>query len=162
MDQFAGNSVVQFRRLSRIGRLSRPDCVSIQAKRVVLAILAVTAALVGVWASIAPAGFYASFPLPGHPWVSALGPYNEHLTRDVGDLYLALLVVSGWAVLRGTPELLRLAGVAWLVFGVPHLIYHVRHLDMFTTADRVGNVVALGGTVLLATLPVLPTRFGRS
>jgi hypothetical protein len=122
------------------------------------AVLALSAALVGVWASVAPRSFVRSFPLPGHHWVAPLGPYNEHLTRDVGGLYLALLVVSVWAVVRPESEFLRLAGVAWLVFSIPHLVFHLGHLDMFGTVDQVGNVTSLGGTVVLAAMLLIPTR----
>ncbi len=47
-------------------------------------------------------------------------------------------------------------GLAWLVFGVPHLVFHCMHLDLFSVADACGNVVALGGTVVLAALLLLP------
>ena len=129
---------------------------TINAKRTVAGVLGLTAAFVGFWAAIRPASWYASFPLAGHHWVSALGPYNEHLARDVGGLYLALFVISAWAVLRPQPETVRLAGTAWLVFSVPHLAFHLLHLDMFATADKVGNVVTLAGTVALAAALLLP------
>jgi hypothetical protein len=139
--------------------LSRQHSVSIRSKQAMAAVLALSAADVGVWASVAPRSFSRSFPLPGRHWVSALGPYNEHLTRDVGGLYLALLIVSGWAVARPRPEILRLAGAAWLAFSLPHLAFHLAHLDMFATVDQVGNVVVLGGTVVLAAaLLLLPSR----
>ena len=140
--------------------LSRQETMRTRSKQVVAGVLALSAADVGLWAALAPRSFYRSFPFPGHPWVSALGPYNEHLVRDVGGLYLALLLVSGWAALRPRGETLRLTGAAWLVFGVPHLLFHLFHLDMYGTADVIGNVVALGGTVALAALLLLPTGGG--
>jgi hypothetical protein len=118
-------------------------------------VLAVSAAYVGFWAELAPRSFYDSFPLAGHHWVSALGPYNEHLTRDVGGLYLALLVISVWAVLRPVAEIFAMTAAAWLAFSVPHLVYHMVHLDGYGTADTIGNIVALGGTVVLAALLML-------
>jgi hypothetical protein len=128
----------------------------LRTKRVVVSLLALSAAYVGLWAAAAPHAFFTTFPLPGHPWVSALGVYNEHLTRDVGGLYLALLVTSAWAAARPTVEVMRLAGCSWLAFGIPHLTFHMFHLDVYGTADQVGNVVALGGTVVLAALLLLP------
>lgn len=122
------------------------------------AALAVSAAFVGGWAQFAPRQFYTSFPLPGRHWVSMLGDYNEHLIRDVGSLYLALLAISVWALLRPHEESFLLVGLAWLVFSVPHLIFHLAHLDRFGTADRVGNLVTLGGTVVLAALLMIPSR----
>jgi hypothetical protein len=139
-------------------RLSRPLHVGITGKRVAAAVLALSAADVGVWASIAPRSFFRSFPLPGHRWVAALGPYNDHLTRDVGGLYLSLLVVSAWAVAHPRPEILRLAGAAWLAFSAPHLLFHLAHLEPFDTVDQVGNVTALVGTVVLAAFLLLPAR----
>ena len=52
----------------------------------------------------------------------------------------------------------RAAGGAWLVFGVPHLVYHALHLDPFSTGDAVALVVALSFTVLAAVVAVLPDR----
>jgi hypothetical protein len=136
--------------------------VRIRSKQLAAAVLAASAADVGVWAGLAPSSFYRSFPLPGHAWVSALGPYNEHLTRDVGGLYLSLLVVSLWAVLRPRAESLRLTGAAWLIFSVVHLVFHLGHLDTFEPVDQAGNVVALGGTLILAVLLLLPTSDTRA
>ena len=125
-------------------------------KRWALSVLAVSAAAVGGWAGFAPRSFYDSFPWTGHAWVRALGPYDEHLTRDVGTLYLALLVVSVWGVVRPTMQGFALAGAAWLAFSVPHLAFHLAHLKMYGAVDRAGNVVSLGGTVLLAGVLLLP------
>ncbi|HEU5331673.1 MAG TPA: hypothetical protein VFU73_02890 [Actinocrinis sp.] len=133
---------------------------NIRSKQVIAGVLALTAAYVGFWAQFAPASFFSSFPVAGHHWLAGLGPYNEHLVRDVGGLYLALFVVSGWAAVRPRTQTLRLAGVAWLAFSVPHLVFHLSHLDMYDTADKVGNIVSLGGTLVLAALLLLPTARG--
>jgi hypothetical protein len=53
-----------------------------------LEILAVSQGVIGIWALLAPTSFYSSFPITGHPWVSLLPPYNEHLIRDVGSSVL--------------------------------------------------------------------------
>jgi hypothetical protein len=90
-------------------------------------------------------------------WVAADGPYNEHLVRDVGGLYLALLVLSVSA-LRSTPYLRRVTGAAWLVFGVAHLAYHLAHLDALATASAWVQSIALGLTVLGALALVLSER----
>ena len=126
-------------------------------KRAAAALLALSAAVVGAWAAAAPASFYEDFPAPERHWVSLLGPYNEHLVRDVGGLSLALLVVSGWAVARPAGPAARVAGVAWLVFGVQHLAFHAMHLAMFPVADRIAVVGSLAGTVALAALLLPPT-----
>jgi hypothetical protein len=127
--------------------------IAISSKRVIAAVLALSAADVGFWAEFAPRSFYDSFPLAGHHWVFMLGPYNEHMTRDVGGLYLGLLVISAWVVLRPRTETFAMVGAGRLAFSVPHLTYHMFHLDMFGAADQIGNIVTLGGTVILAALP---------
>ena len=61
-------------------------------RRVILWILNALGAFVGVWALIAPQSFYDAFPSIGFgAWVGVDGPFNEHLIRDVGALYLALV-----------------------------------------------------------------------
>ncbi len=130
---------------------------SIMTKRVLAAILALSAIFVGGWAAAAPRSFYRDFPFRGRQWVSMLGPYNEHLVRDVGGLYLALFVISAWVALRPAAPALRVTGLAWLVFGLEHLAYHVRHLAMFPVFDKITMTAALGGVVVLAALLTLPT-----
>ena len=123
-------------------------------QRWVLIVLAVSAGFVGCWALAAPAGFYRSFPGFGWDWVAAAGPYDEHLVRDVGELNLALLVVSVAAAVRPTRWSVRVAGLAWLVYGVPHLAFHAAH------AAQEGRLqlVPLAAVVLLAALLLLPAR----
>lgn len=130
----------------------------LDGKRVVAGVLGLTAVIVGGWALFAPHSFYTSFPLPGHHWVSALPAYNEHLTTDVGAFYLALFAISLWAVRRPNEETFRLVGTAWLVFSVPHVIFHSAHLSALSAVDAVGNVVSLGATVVLAALLLVPSR----
>jgi hypothetical protein len=125
-------------------------------KQTAAALLALTAALIGGWAEFAPLSFYRSFPLAGHHWISPLGPYNEHLVRDVGGLYLALLVLTGWAAIRPQPGTLRLAGAAWLAFSLPHLVFHLMHLDELGTADKAGNIVSLAANAALALVLITP------
>jgi hypothetical protein len=126
--------------------------------RAILLILAVTGAIVGIWATGWPKGFYDAFPGFGRHWVSMDGPYNDHLVRDVGAAYLALTVLGFYAWRVAIPALVRAAGAAWLVFGVLHFSYHLRHLGMFDTSDKIFNVVALGGSVLLAAALLVPAR----
>ena len=56
--------------------------------RVCLAFLAISALMVGVLAAFTPETFYSDYPFVAS-WVHLLPPYNEHLIRDVGGLYLA-------------------------------------------------------------------------
>lgn len=123
------------------------------AVRVALAYLAVQALWVGLWACFWPRSFYDDFPGIGHSWVSPDGPYNEHLVRDVGELNLALAVVTVWALVVLSRRLVMVAAAAWFVSGAPHLVYHLRHQDALeTTADK---VTSLGGLALAVVVPVL-------
>ena len=75
--------------------------------------LAISQGVVGVWALLGPSGFYRRFPAAGHPWVSLLPPYNEHLVRDVGALSLSLTVLLAAAAVVPTLSLIRLAVTAY-------------------------------------------------
>src|SRR3954447_17815194 len=107
------------------------------ATRIVLALLAFSSGVVGVWATFAPRSFYDEFPGGGRTWVSLDGPYNEHLVRDVGELNLALTVVTVFALVVLSRTLVLAAAIGWLVYSVPHLVYHLRHLDPFSGGDVV-------------------------
>lgn len=112
--------------------------------------LAVTA-LVGMWAALWPRSFYDDFPWPGHPWVALLGAYNEHLVRDFGAMNLALAAVFGVAAVTLDRRLAATVLVAYLVFALPHLVFHLQHLEPFGTFDAVAQVVTL---VVAAVLPL--------
>ena len=128
--------------------------------RVLLALTAAGYVVVGAWALAAPQSFYDSFPGGGRTWVSVDGPFNEHLVRDVGALNLALVVVLVAAAWWGGERLVRVAAVAALVWGLPHFLYHLGHLDPLpTSTDRFGNVVSLGLSVV-APVVVLALSFG--
>ena len=119
--------------------------------RIGLAYLAVGYALVGFWAAFAPRSFYTDFPGAGRHWISPDGPYNQHLIRDVGELNLALLVVVAAAAVTLSLPLVRAALVATLVNGVLHVVYHVGHVDMFSSGDQ----VAIIGSLVLAPVVAL-------
>jgi hypothetical protein len=118
-----------------------------------LVYLGVTA-LIGVWAAGWPRGFYDDFPWPGHHWVAALPAYNEHLVRDFGGMNLAMAVVFGAAAATLDRRMAATALLAYLVFAVPHLAFHLRHLEPFGTMDAVAQTVTLVGAALLP-LPLL-------
>lgn len=115
-----------------------------------LALLGLVGLQVGTWATFWPRGFYDDFPGGGRSWVAVDGPYNEHLVRDFGALNLALTAAVAVALITRAPAAVRAAALAWLVYSVPHLVYHVRHIDIYDTADQVFNLAALGGAVVLA------------
>ena len=123
--------------------------------RIVLGYLALSGALVGLWAGLAPRSFYDDFPGLGRVWVAVDGPYNEHLVRDVGWLNLALTVATVWAAVTLTRTLVIAVLMAWLVTSVPHLAYHVANLDGLATADRVGELASLALVPLVAAVLLL-------
>jgi hypothetical protein len=119
-------------------------------------VLTGSAVYVGSWATLAPRSFYDSFPGLDRMWVGVDGPYNEHLVRDVGGLYLALAIAGVLALVWHDPRTMLMLGAAWTVFSVPHLAHHARHLGEMERVDAVGNLVTLGGTLLLALLLLVP------
>jgi len=124
-------------------------------RRWVLWYFVLQAAFVGIWAAFAPESWYLSFPGFGRHWLPALGVYNEHLARDVGTLYLGLMVLSIGAAFRARDNyLVGLTGATWTIFNALHLIYHLDHLSVYAGLDWWGNLTSLAltfvaGTVLL-------------
>jgi nucleoside-diphosphate-sugar epimerase len=123
--------------------------------------LALTGLQIGVHAQFFPRAFYEQFPL-GREWVATDGPYNEHLIRDFGAMNLALFVVAIAAILTASRAVARVAAAGWLVFAVPHFVYHLRHLEHYDTADQIGNVVTLTFTVVAPLLALVSLGRKRS
>src|SRR5215471_14807552 len=124
-------------------RLGLSNLMRERMARILLLLLGVPAVIIGAWAAFAPRSFYEDFPGFGQLWVRPDGPYNEHLVRDVGELNLALAFVTLAAVVWCTPLLARLVAGAWLVEGIPHLVYHLRHLDPIASDAKVSSIVGL-------------------
>src|SRR2546423_6987593 len=119
--------------------------------RVVLVVWAAASVQLGIWATFAPRSFYDDYPGFGREWVRVNGPYNEHFVRDFGALDLALAVVTIAALVTLSRPMVIAVAVAWLVWSVPHLLYHLRHLDVFSsTGDKATNVFLLGSLPVLA------------
>lgn len=119
--------------------------------RIALGYLALLSLEIGVWAQLAPRSFYDHFPGLGRAWIAINGPYNEHLVRDVGGLNLALAAVVIIAMVTLSRTTIIAASVASLVYGVPHLVYHIANTDGLATGDI---VVSLGGLALFAVIPI--------
>jgi hypothetical protein len=115
-----------------------------------MVVLAAGQAATGMWAATWPSSFFATFPGFGLRWVSGDGLYNEHLTRDVGGLSLALAVLT-MAVLRtGGPTGGGWLAAAWELYAAPHLVFHVAHLShLDRLADQVSSVTALSFSVVV-------------
>jgi hypothetical protein len=125
--------------------------------RVVLAVWAIVSVQLGIWATFAPRSFYDDYPGFGREWVRVDGPYNEHLVRDFGALNLALAVVTIAALVSFGRPLVIAVAIAWLAWGIPHLVYHLRHLDVYATDDKVLNVSALAALPVLAVVVLVLT-----
>ena len=67
----------------------------------------------------------------------------------------AILTIA--ALITLSRPLVIAVAVAWLAWGVPHLVYHLRHLDVFSTGDKVANVFLLGSLPVLAVVVLVLT-----
>lgn len=104
-----------------------------------LLFLAVTQFFPFAWAMLAPRSFYESFPFGDPGWVQLLPPYNEHLVRDVGGLGVALGIVLAGAAVIGRRDIARVALLGFVVYDVPHAVFHTLHLHGFSTADAIAQ-----------------------
>jgi hypothetical protein len=114
--------------------------------------------VVGVWALLVPRSFYDDFHLPGRDWVSTLGPYNEHHVRDVGALNLALGVLLATAAILLERRLVQVSLVAYLVYAVPHFVFHLVNGRAFLLGDNLANMFTLGIAVLLPLVLLIGMR----
>jgi protein-S-isoprenylcysteine O-methyltransferase Ste14 len=120
--------------------------------------VAVGQASTGLWALFAPHSFYGDFPAGRGGWVSATGPYNEHMTVDYGALSMALVAVLIAAAVVLERRMVLAAAGAYLVWSVPHFIYHAFTLGIYGTGDAIGNMVTLGATVALPVAIIVVAR----
>jgi hypothetical protein len=123
--------------------------------RIGLLALAAGGLWVGAWATFAPQSFYDDFPGFGRHWVAMDGAYNQHLISDVGGLNLALGVITVVAAINLAPAFVRAVAVGWLVYSVPHLLYHATHLHGFDGSDQVMNIVSLSFNVVVPVLVLI-------
>lgn len=105
-----------------------------------------------MWALAAPRSFFDDFPAGALTWIHQLRKYNEHLTRDVGAFNLAFAVLFVWAAVTLDRRVVRAVTSGWFVFALPHLVFHLFHLDRYSTSEAISQSVALG---LGALLPVV-------
>ena len=118
--------------------------------RVALVVLAVNSLMVGLWAELFPRSFYDDFPGLGRHWIVVDGPFNEHLIRDVGGLNPALAAVTVGALITLGRTVVLVTGVAWLLYGVPHLVYHASHAHELGASDAAAITISLAGSVIMA------------
>jgi hypothetical protein len=121
--------------------------------RLALALLTLTALSIGLPASFAPRGFYDDYPFFAD-WVDLLPPYNHHLVSDVGGLYLGFAVVLLWAAWRLQRDLVRAVSIGWALMSLLHFVFHATHLDGFSTADAITELVALGVVLVVPAIAI--------
>ncbi|WP_432545433.1 hypothetical protein [Kineococcus sp. SYSU DK004] len=137
---------------------SRPAGTTLRERRALLWLLVVLGLYVGIWSAFFPLSFYEEFPGPFSAWIALDGPYNEHLVRDVGTFNLGLAAASAAATRYRDAGPGQVVGLAWVVYSVPHLAYHLQHLGHLGVVDVVGQVVSLSSTLVLALPLLLPER----
>jgi hypothetical protein len=114
--------------------------------RMVLAIFAALELVLGVWLTFVPRSFYDHVPT-----VDWDPPYAEHAFRDFGAASLGLTVVLIAAVIRLDRFLTTVALLAYVVFSLPHAVFHVSHLH----GDNLGWSIVLATFVsLMVVLPL--------
>ncbi|MPZ70527.1 MAG: hypothetical protein GEU71_13520 [Actinobacteria bacterium] len=99
--------------------------------------LVVQGLFVGVWALFFPSNFFTGFPGYGRTWVSPLGDFNEHLVTDVGGFNLAFAFLFGWAAVTLDRKVIVAGSLAFLLYALPHLSYHLAHSSALEPLDRV-------------------------
>jgi hypothetical protein len=140
--------------------MNASDQITIHAREIRGGLIALGAPLIviGAWALFAPHAFYDNFPTSASHWVAGLGPYDEHLVRDVGSLLMAIGVLQVWAAARLSLLLVRVALVVGLVYGIPHLIFHASETGSMSTGDNVVNITMLALAVIAALVLLALTR----
>lgn len=120
--------------------------------------LVAVSVFVGGWALFWPESFFSSFPGGGRAWTAGLGPYNEHLVRDVGAFNMLLAALFTWAAVTLDRRLTVAVCMTSLIFSVPHLIFHLFNLSSFSASDAIGQTVALSLAVVVPPVVVTLTR----
>jgi hypothetical protein len=117
-----------------------------------LGLLAATQILVGIWALLFPARFFALE-------VVGMGmAYNEHLMRDFGAMTMASAVVLSAATIHMGQWITRTALVMYLTWAVPHFLVHLTMLEHLAPATATVLVVALGLAIALPAALLTLTR----
>jgi hypothetical protein len=118
--------------------------------RVGLVLLGLPQLAIGIWAIASPHGWFTTFPGLGEHWLPAYGAFDSHLAFDVGAGFAAigsfLLLAAVWLDRR----LVAAALVAYLVYAVPHFVFHLANDHDLATGAHIANDVALALSVLLA------------
>jgi hypothetical protein len=132
--------------------------------RIALVALGLPNAGAGLWAVVAPTSWYEDFPGWDPRLVAAEPPYNEHLITDAGAGLLAsglVLLAAAWLADRRS---VRFGVIAFLVFALPHTVWHAMNESPgLTSGEDARNVATLVfslvvGIVLLVASGRTPNR----
>ena len=128
--------------------------------RVGILAMAFESGLIAVHALFFPRYFYEAFLL-GRGWVQMLPPYNEHITRDLGALYLGFFVVLAYAALKLSRDVVNASILGFIAATVPHMVFHALHThDAPLLLDKILQVGLLAVTVIIcAALLLLANRY---
>ncbi len=121
--------------------------------RFVLVVFAAFELLLGVWLTFCPRAFYDDVPT-----VDWTPPYSEHLFRDFGGASLGLGIVLAAAAIRLERLLTVVALLAYLGFAVPHLVFHLGHLEGGETGWSIALAVVLALSVLVPASALVAVR----
>jgi hypothetical protein len=110
-----------------------------------LVLLAGVEWVLGLWTAFFPRSFYDDVPT-----VDRTPPFSEHLMRDFGGATLGLAIVLTAAAVWRERRFTVVALLAYLVFAVPHLVFHMEHLHGASSVETAALVVLLAGVVVLA------------
>ena len=131
--------------------------------RIALVALGVPNALAGLWAVLAPDSWYDSFPGFDPRLVAAEPPYNAHLVTDAGAGLLAsgfVLLAAAWL---GDRRSVCFGISAFLVFAVPHTVWHAMNESPgLTSAEDARNVGTLVFSVVVAVVLLVASTRGRA
>jgi hypothetical protein len=112
--------------------------------RLGLLLMAAVEWVLGLWTAIAPRSFYDDVPT-----VDLTPPFSEHLMRDFGGATLGLAIALTAAAVWLEWRLVVVALLAYLAFAVPHLAFHVGHLEGATSLEATVLTALLFGSVVL-------------
>ncbi len=103
--------------------------------RLGLLVLVAVELVLGLWTLLLPASFDDVVP------TADVTPFSEHPFRDVGGATLGLAVVLGAAAVWLERRLVVVSLVASLAFAVPHLVFHVGHVEATDSAAETATLV---------------------
>ena len=112
------------------------------AFRGALALVGAAQAELAVWGLIAPHSLYSDYPGFGRHWISALGPFNQHLIRDYAAAELGFAVLLVCMAVWFERRLVLVGGAAFLAATVPHFVYHLSTTDHLPAADNAASLAA--------------------